>query len=226
MKLLKTILLASVLFVIATSANSKVIDVTTLDQFGETYYSIFNTSSGCSWGALCLSTVNGSAGYQGLTIEQFTGVSDILGVEGSAAKGFIDVLNPQVLTFDWKWSSEEKLTERDRSFYNDYAFVSFSINGESEFITISDLSNMPFDSWAARDFGESGTFSWMVQSTGNLEFSIGVMDVGDNSNASVMEISNMRLSPVSPVPEPSTFFLMASGLGLVGFMASRRRKQA
>lgn len=31
-------------------------------------------------------------------------------------------------------------------------------------------------------------------------------------------------SPVSAVPEPSTYALMLGGLGLVGFMASRRRK--
>ncbi len=31
-------------------------------------------------------------------------------------------------------------------------------------------------------------------------------------------------SPVSPVPEPSAIALMLGGLGLVGFMAARRRK--
>jgi hypothetical protein len=32
--------------------------------------------------------------------------------------------------------------------------------------------------------------------------------------------------PVTPVPEPETYALMLAGLGVVGFMANRRRKQA
>lgn len=39
------------------------------------------------------------------------------------------------------------------------------------------------------------------------------------------KISNFNLT-VSPVPEPSTYALMLGGLGLVGFMAYRRRKTA
>lgn len=42
-------------------------------------------------------------------------------------------------------------------------------------------------------------------------------------------VSNITLNepvPVSPVPEPSTYAMMAGGLGLMGFMARRRRKSA
>jgi len=38
------------------------------------------------------------------------------------------------------------------------------------------------------------------------------------------KVSNFSLE-VSPVPEPSTYALMLGGLGMVGFMAFRRRKQ-
>jgi hypothetical protein len=33
-------------------------------------------------------------------------------------------------------------------------------------------------------------------------------------------------SPVAPIPEPSTYALMAAGLGLVGFVARRRKPKA
>lgn len=42
-------------------------------------------------------------------------------------------------------------------------------------------------------------------------------------NDIIFSVSNVT---VSPVPEPSTYALMIAGLGLVGFMAARRRKQA
>jgi hypothetical protein len=40
------------------------------------------------------------------------------------------------------------------------------------------------------------------------------------------KVKNFTLTNVSPVPEPSTYALMLGGLGLVGFMAYRRRKTA
>jgi hypothetical protein len=44
-------------------------------------------------------------------------------------------------------------------------------------------------------------------------------------NSSYFSISEIQVS-VTPVPEPSTYALMLGGLGLVGFMAARRRRTA
>lgn len=47
------------------------------------------------------------------------------------------------------------------------------------------------------------------------------------TNEEVIGIDNIRLTgyQISPIPEPSSIALMLGGLGLVGFMAARRRKQ-
>ncbi len=39
-----------------------------------------------------------------------------------------------------------------------------------------------------------------------------------------LTVDNFKYTEVSPVPEPSTYALMLGGLGLVGFMAYRRKK--
>lgn len=225
-KRLKISLAAVFLAASIASANANIIDVTQLSKFGEAYYSTINTSSGCPWDTLCIETVNGSVGFPSsgpTTVEEFVGLPNMPGVnDGSAAKGVINVANSQVLSFDWMWTSDEKLTERDRTTYNDYAFISLHLNGSSELFTIADLSNMPFDSYAARNFGDSGAFYWEAQSAGQLVFSIGVMDVGDHLNSSKLNISNMQLSTASAIPEPATLALLSLGLAGIGF--SRKKK--
>lgn len=112
--------LATVFLAASTSsANANIIDVTQLSKFGETYYSTTNTSSGCPWDTLCIETVNASIGFPSsgpTTVEEFVGLPNMPGVNyGSAAKGVINVANSQVLSFDRMWTSDEKLTERDRT---------------------------------------------------------------------------------------------------------------
>ncbi len=48
--------------------------------------------------------------------------------------------------------------------------------------------------------------------------------VDDSVQSKVTIMDNFRYTGVSPVPEPSSYALMLGGLGLVGFMAYRRKK--
>lgn len=75
-----------------------------------------------------------------------------------------------------------------------------------------------------------------LQSTQTLTFELFDVDPGDNyfdfTQGIDADLINVGSGPgvtppgVSAVPEPSIYALMLGGLGLVGFMASRRRKQA
>lgn len=67
-------------------------------------------------------------------------------------------------------------------------------------------------------------------STGNFDLSTytGVKSIEWNNNGNnwLFAVETLTYQTTSAVPEPSTYALMLGGLGLVGFMATRRRKQA
>jgi len=57
------------------------------------------------------------------------------------------------------------------------------------------------------------------------------LSVGDMSNANFFDgtevVGNMRIiTDVTPVPEPETYAMMLAGLGMLGFMARRRKLKA
>ncbi len=74
-----------------------------------------------------------------------------------------------------------------------------------------------------------GVFSWdgNYGSTYTLSYT-GTVPVGDASGFGgvkyALQLSGTVTQAAAPVPEASTYGMMLAGLGLVGFMASRRRK--
>lgn len=104
--------------------------------------------------------------------------------------------------------------------------------------------------WDLRTFDESGTeielisfskLSWPVTDNGGQIFSTslgmasissatftnrGPLILGLYENSITLDNLRYTQAPISPIPEPSTYALMLGGLGMVGFMAYRRRKQA
>jgi hypothetical protein len=52
----------------------------------------------------------------------------------------------------------------------------------------------------------------------------GVLVAGRDGNSVGTYSANFRVTPAAPVPEPQTYALFASGVMVVGFLASRRRR--
>ena len=69
-----------------------------------------------------------------------------------------------------------------------------------------------------------------IVSSEQLDFTLNDIDPYDNyfdfTQGVDGSLINVGSGPVvTPIPEPSTYALMLGGLGLVGFMAARRRKK-
>lgn len=67
----------------------------------------------------------------------------------------------------------------------------------------------------------SGSFSHTFASAGIYDLAFAVVDTDDFVTSSALAVNDLT---VTPVPEAETYAMMLAGLGLVGFMAARRRR--
>lgn len=135
----------------------------------------------------------------------------------------------------------ETFASRSGSFNDLY---NFSVAAPSSFAGVAlalnlDIPFLPGVEYHIRDFGISltdGNGLRVADFDGRDGFSLAaVIGTGTNYTFSVSGFVDgswgggyaaaMNVSPVvSPIPEPSTYALMLAGLGMVGFMTSRRRR--
>jgi hypothetical protein len=100
---------------------------------------------------------------------------------------------------------------------NDWELTAFDTTGTA--LDSIMINALPISGSNNGDFfglsSDSG-ISFALLTNKGLAFQFGAVDN--------VEFDNLKYTKVSPVPEPSTYALMLGGLGLVGFMAYRRRK--
>ncbi len=77
---------------------------------------------------------------------------------------------------------------------------------------------------------ETDNISYAILTRGDVIPSLVIIEgityvvVDDSAQSKITIIDNFKYTEVSSVPEPSSYALMLGGLGLVGFMAYRRKK--
>jgi hypothetical protein len=115
-------------------------------------------------------------------------------IKGSAIKQTFTADAGDVLTFDWKFLTNERVQIFP---FNDFSFV--SINGLSE---LADTTFSSFMTSSTTDFFEETdfqTFSYTIPTTGTYTLGLGVVDVGDNSTDSGLLVDNFTLTS-NPLP--------------------------
>lgn len=131
--------------------------------------------------------------------------------EGSAITTNLNVRQGDRLIFDWNYLTNDAS--------NDYAF--FVANGVVT--RLADVSNASNNS--TNFYSETGarTFNYTFANTGNFQVGIGVVDIGDFSSTSALQISNAQ---TEPVPEPLTILGTAVAGGFGVMLRRKRSKQA
>lgn len=139
--------------------------------------------------------------------------------EGSVISRTLWVSAGDTLSFRWQLLSNED----PLSGLPDLAFV--TLGGQLIELGSASIADQPGSAgfqhgsgWMTFTHTFTGTSSLALN---NIELALGVVDRGDTSTSSALAIQGLA---VTPVPEPTTWGLMASGLMVCGGLAAARRR--
>lgn len=209
MKLSRT-LLAAALLSVGSAAHAVVLDFTDSEKTTEYQTSFLNETIGGY-----VFDVTGSASSP-QTFQSVVWGKYGFGIKSTPTGDLVNDLvnNYEVLTFTFTTPTVVNLSDvvfrkKNGEVITTNADYEYSVDGSSSW-TGNDLNNRNRDP----DFNPAllGTsFSFRYFATG-----------GGDGNTSFY-VSSLDVTPVAAIPEPETYALMIAGLGLVGFMARRRK---
>ncbi|MBN2864568.1 MAG: CCXG family PEP-CTERM protein [Thiotrichales bacterium] len=208
MRMMKTAMATAILLASATSANAATINLETASYTDGSSPSDFVAA----WNAATVSTT--------------TSLTEFVNVQPGR-----DKINKLSIDFD-----------AGQAFNLDFRFGLDAGYGAAIYLDDSLINQRSDDLWWSNNYNNSD-----VIYSGNLPVTAGSFSLDvywaegccngsnagqftvDGTNWQSLSVSNLNAlsaQAVSAVPEPSTYALMLGGLGLVGFMAARRKKTA
>lgn len=132
----------------------------------------------------------------------------IFAYEGSAMKQSFSVGSGDTLSFQWKLLTNDPLA--------DYAYV--VINGTRTVLSAASAATTPSSPFQVET--PFSVFTHTFTSAGQVELSVGVLDVNDFSGTTALQIDNVSLAAV---PEPGFSTLCLMGIGSVLGLRRQRR---
>jgi hypothetical protein len=146
-------------------------------------------------------------------------------IAGSAIKQSLSVTAGEILTFNWNFITDD-VTGAGQTSAPDFAF--WSLRPElSNPVALANLTTGTFFATGSTDYPNGTgyqTASYTFTTSGIFTIGFGVMSVGDLTGKSALLIDNVKIGPLSTVPEP--FTAGAVGLALaISAAGSRLRRR-
>jgi len=111
-------------------------------------------------------------------------------------------------SFEWKFTAGDIYAQ----IINDYSYLTTSVGT----VQLSDIQTVG-------SFGTSGWINYVFATPYSGSITVGVQNALDDETASELQLRNFMTAP--PVPEPETYAMLLTGMGLIGAVARRRRQR-
>ncbi len=148
------------------------------------------------------------ANFLGISNEDLENLAPFRAVGGSAAKTTLNVKGGDTLNFDWFFD------DRDQFPFNDFSF--WTINNTATLLT--DILHVRI-----LGFPRNGSESYTFATGGTYTLGFGIVDSLDEAGDSGLTVSNITITSVTSVPEPTTIL---GFLGIATVLAVTKKRNS